>query len=327
MAPVRTLAQQRRGYFARPSVGRPDGAVFHPSAWRGEDLSPDRWRVVLTDAELDELGGLADRFLEAGTPMGAVDAARVALAELAPRLAGWRRTLAEGLGVVVLRGLPVRAWGEDKTAMAYWCLGHALGTPGPQNPAGDLLGEVTDLREPDRPLARLYRTAAPIAFHCDSADVVGLLMVRGARAGGESCIASSTTIHNEMVRRRPDLAAELFRPFAFDRRDEEGPGESPIFELPPAAWDGVMLRVFWHSDYARSAVRHDTVSLDERRLECIDLFDRIGAEAGIRLDMVLQEGDVQFLSNHTVVHARNAYEDHDDPAERRRLFRLWLSLG
>ena len=63
MAPVRTLAQQRRGYFARPSVGRPDGAVFHPSAWRGEDLSPDRWRVVLTDAELDELGGLADRFL------------------------------------------------------------------------------------------------------------------------------------------------------------------------------------------------------------------------------------------------------------------------
>ena len=88
-----------------------------------------------------------------------------------------------------------------------------------------------------------------------------------------------------------------------------------------------MLRVFWHSDYARSAVRHDTVSLDERRLECIDLFDRIGAEAGIRLDMVLEEGDVQFLSNHTVVHARKAYEDHDDPAERRRLFRLWLSLG
>jgi len=326
MVGSRTFAEQRRDYFVRTATGRPAGVVHHVSAWRGADLTPAQWRFSLSDAELDELGGLADRLLAAGTPMGAVDENSAVLPVLAPRVARWRRTLAEGLGVVVLRGVPVREWGDEKTAMAYWCLGHAIGVPGPQNPAGELLGHVVDYGEQDRPLVRLYRTAADIRFHCDSADVVGLLALRTAEEGGESRIASSTTIHNEIVRRHPDLAGELFEPFHFDRRDEERPGEAPVFDVVPGAWDGTMLRMFWHSDYARSAARHEGIELSARRRECIEVFDLIGAEPEIRLDMVLEEGDVQFLSNHTVVHARTAYVDPVDPAERRHLLRLWLSI-
>ena len=36
-------------------------------------------------------------------------------------------------------------------------------------------------------------------------------------------------------------------------------------------------------------------------------------------------GDVQFVHNHTVLHARAAFEDHDEPERRRHLLRLWLS--
>ena len=43
--------------------------------------------------------------------------------------------------------------------------------------------------------------------------------------------------------------------------------------------------------------------------------------------MELAEGDIQFISNHTVVHSRTAYVDHDDPAERRHLLRLWLTVN
>ena len=42
--------------------------------------------------------------------------------------------------------------------------------------------------------------------------------------------------------------------------------------------------------------------------------------------MELAAGDIQWLSNHTVLHARTAYEDDPDPARRRHLLRLWLSL-
>jgi len=42
--------------------------------------------------------------------------------------------------------------------------------------------------------------------------------------------------------------------------------------------------------------------------------------------MWLAPGDMQFLSNHTIAHARTAYQDFADPAARRHLLRLWLSL-
>lgn len=322
----RSFVEQRNSYFVRRSDGIPDGRVDHVAGWRGVELDLEQWSFLLTADEIGELGGLADRLLAAGTPMGSVDGDSVDLPILGCRLAAWRHSLAAGLGVVRLRGVPVREWGEEKTSMAYWCLGHAIGVPGPQNPMGELLGHVIDYGEADQPLVRLYRTPADIRFHCDSADVVGLLALRTAREGGESRIASSTAIYNEIVDRRPDLAAELFEDFQFDRRNEEGPGEPPVFELSPGAWDGEMLRVFWHSDYTRSAPRHEGVEISPRRREFIDLFDEIGAEPDMRLDMVLEEGDVQFISNHTVVHSRTAYVDHEDPAERRHLLRLWLSI-
>lgn len=37
-------------------------------------------------------------------------------------------------------------------------------------------------------------------------------------------------------------------------------------------------------------------------------------------------GDIQWLSNHTILQARTAYEDFDEPERKRHLLRLWLSL-
>ena len=36
-------------------------------------------------------------------------------------------------------------------------------------------------------------------------------------------------------------------------------------------------------------------------------------------------GDIQFVNNHTVVHAREAFEDYQEWDKRRHLLRLWLS--
>ncbi len=290
-------------------------------------MASERFVFALSAPEVDELGDCADRLFGDGTAMDDVVAAAVELPTLEARLSNWRDELRGGLGVVVLRGIPVRSWGTDKTSMAYWCLGHALGSPGQQNPQGELLGHVTDYRDDaSAGLVRLYRTNDDIRFHCDAADVVGLLALRTAEEGGASRIASSTAIYNEIVRRRPDMATELFKPFIYDRRDEEAPGESPVFRVAPATWDGEMLRVFWHSDYMRSAVRHEGIDLSARRQEFIDLFDSIGSEPEMRLDMVFEEGDIQLISNHTVVHSRTAYVDSDEPDDRRHLLRLWLSL-
>lgn len=43
------------------------------------------------------------------------------------------------------------------------------------------------------------------------------------------------------------------------------------------------------------------------------------------LHMILEVGDIQFLSNEHVFHSRTAYTDHAPPEPRRHLMRLWLA--
>ncbi len=330
MQTYRRFGDQTRHYFTRPSVGVPDREVHGPAAWHGADMAahPDRWLVELTGSHIAEIDQATDRLLAANIPMEEVSRATFELPTVGDLAETWREALATGIGVVCVRGLPVRDWGTDKSALAFWGLGHHLGVPGAQNPANELLGHVTNYGEDEHaPLARLYRSAKDIAFHCDAADVVGLLCLRAAKQGGQSRIASSVHVFDELLRTSPDLAPELFETFELDRRDEQGPGEAPTSQIPPCAWDGKTLRTFWHSDYMRSAERHDGIEFSPRRLATINRYDEIANQADNRLDMWLQEGDMQFISNHSVIHARTEYEDHEEFDERRHLLRLWLSLG
>ena len=109
------------------------------------------------------------------------------------------------------------------------------------------------------PFVRRYRTAGDIAYHCDLADAVGLLCLRGARRGGASRIVSSVSVYNELLRRRPDLIDRLYEPFCLDTRDEQGDGRLPLRPVVPCRYAGGELRTFYHSDYFRSAVRHPEV--------------------------------------------------------------------
>ena len=45
----------------------------------------------------------------------------------------------------------------------------------------------------------------------------------------------------------------------------------------------------------------------------------------LKLHMVLDVGDIQWLSNEHVLHSRTEYKDHAPPIPRRHLMRLWLS--
>ena len=138
-------------------------------------------------------------------------------------------------------------------------------------------------------------------------------------------IASSVAIYNELLAERPELAGRLHEPMRLDARGEEGDGRPTWMPVQPSCFDGKALRTFFHSDYFRSVVRHaDVGSLGEVEQSLLDRFEAIASRPDIRLDMQFQVGDIQWISNHTVVHARTAYED--GPGHRRHLLRLWLSL-
>ena len=41
--------------------------------------------------------------------------------------------------------------------------------------------------------------------------------------------------------------------------------------------------------------------------------------------MTFERGDIQLLSNHSILHARDEFEDFDEPERKRRLLRVWLN--
>jgi len=323
----RSFAEQSLKYFVRDHHALPSAPVDSPAAWRGCDLrdEPDRWRVALSAEEIEELDESLDRIESDGLALPQIR--RVRLPALEKRAEEWRTTLGVGRGFVVLRGLPVERWGEERSSRAYWLLGHLIGVPGAQNATDEVLGHVIDYGEQsDQPNVRLYRTTSDIGYHCDAADVVGLLCLMDSAEGGASRIASSVAIWNRLFEEDPEAARILFEPFAVDRRDEQPEGAKPYFEMPPCRFgaDG-MLRTFYHGEYFRSAQRLTEIGpLPDVRRWALDRYDAIGNAPDFRLDMQLAPGDVQLLSNHTIVHARTEYREHPD--RKRHLLRLWLSL-
>ncbi len=319
----RSFRAQTLHYFGRPHSGAPSGPIGGAAAWTAKALQDDQtWRTTFTDAEVDEVRRAVEASYRSNKPMREWTADDFPLPELTKRMVQWRSELSCGRGVRVIRGTPTHEWSQEDAERFFWGFGLNLGAPGAQNPGGDLLGHVTDLRESGD--IRLYRTASPIRFHCDAADVVGLLCLRTAKSGGRSRIASSVAIFDELMRRRPELAGALFEPFAMDAFGGQG---LRWFALRPSRYHGGRLRTFYHSDYLRSAQRHaDAPRLSAEQAALLDAFDELAADPAFCVEMDLQPGDVQLLSNHTVVHARTGYEDHDAPERRRHLLRLWLSI-
>ena len=324
-----SFVEQALHYFQRDQEEVLRAPLEVAAAWRGAELREEEsWRVALTEADVAELDNALACVRRSRRAMAEAEVEDFPLPRLAARIGEWRRELTDGRGFLLVRGLPVERWGDDGAAMAFWCLGLHLGRPGAQNGAGDLLGHVTDMgEEAEDPFVRRYRTAGDIAYHCDLADVVGLLCLRAAKSGGASRIVSSVAVYNELLARRPELVERLYEPFLLDSREESGTGGAAYLPVPACRYAHGRLRTFYHSDYFRSVVRHPDVapfSADEQAL--LDLYEKIASSPSLYLDMELRPGDMQLLSNHVVLHARTAYQDDDAPGRKRHLLRLWLSL-
>jgi hypothetical protein len=297
------------------------------ASWRGCDLATHRdWIVPLGDPHVAELVDVVDHLLATGTPLGAIALEDVRLPRLGPVLTGALDELLDGRGFVLLRGLPVDALTTAQVECAFWCMGLHLGIPIPQNDAHEMLVHVRDagLDFAD-PTVRGYQTNQRLDYHSDSTDVVGLLCRQPARSGGVSTIVSSTAIHDELERRRPDLAALLREPWWFDRRKADTADN--FFTRRICAAHNGRLYTHYGRAHIESAVRGPQVpALRADQVEALDAFDALANSPELVLDMAFQPGDMQFLDNYKILHARTDYVDWPEPERRRDLLRLWLTV-
>lgn len=314
---VRSVTVQGIHYFARPHSDIRRTPIHGRAAWRASDLREEEWRHYLSAEEIASCESAVSRWMKSGRALSTMQASDV------PELNWLQRYRAEvdpeqgGRGFVVLSGVPVKNWSVNESSAFFWALGLTLGIPGAQNGAGDLLGNVKVYGDKDDKIGavRQYKTAEAITFHCDLADVVGLLCLNPGTSGGESRLASSVTIYNEMLKRHPQLVDQLYEPLALDTR---GDGGIDWFHIRPCKHHNGTLRTFWHSEYFTTSARH--ADAPQPNSELIAAYDEIANQPEVRLDMALHAGDVQLVSNHQIVHARTSFTGE------RHLLRLWISL-
>jgi hypothetical protein len=302
--------------------------IDSPAVWTGATMAARRdWLHVLTPAEIADLDRAVAHARDLEKPLEALTRDDFPLTTLARATDHWLDALEQGAGFLLVRGVPVERYGERDATLAYWGLGLHLGIAVSQNAAGDRLGHVRDIGATERdPTVRLYKTRERLGFHTDGADIIGLLCLRPAKSGGTSRIASSAAIYNEILRRRPDLAPVLYEPFPFDRNGEEPPGQPPYFTLPLCRYAEGWLRTFYIGWYIRDSQRHASAPrLSHAQREVIDLIDEIAADPVVHLDMEFRAGDIQWLKNSVILHARTEYEDFAQPERKRHLLRLWLT--
>ncbi len=300
-----------------------------PAVWRTTDVLIDRsWEVTLTDGQRSAIVAATHAAVAAGQTFASLDRANFPLPSMMEDIQEWSEQLRVGRGFLLLRGFPIELFrDEEEIVLAYAGLGSHLGRPVGQNAQGDLLTHVRDERIPaSSGKVRLYRTRERQDFHTDAADIIGLLCLHEASSGGASKLASSWAIYNEMLVTRPDLLDALYEPVGWDRQGDVPNGEQPWFVLPPLTdLDGVP-RLFYVGWYIRESQQHaDAPQLQPRHLEAMEMLERLANDPTFHIEMVFEQGDVQFLNNGRILHAREAYEDHDEMDARRHLLRLWLA--
>jgi hypothetical protein len=320
--------------------------------WHGDEMvrSP-RWQRRLSPAQLDEIDSALAGARARGAAWEDMSAADFRLPGFAALADDIREELENGSGIVMLRGIDPGRYGFDDLKILYAGLCRQIGTLVYSNRAGERMREIRDvtrdavaesgrdvgtrygaLREAGKPgvfLSSYARTLTnqQLRFHTDRCDVVALFCIRQAMTGGVSKLCSSPAVHNAMLARRPELAAALYEDLWRSRFGEEYATDEASYPLP--VWgvrDGKFTshysRTFVEAAQRRPAA--EVPRLSAAQAEALDVLNDLAEE--LCFAMSFAPGDIQFVNNHVIYHARTAFEDDAGQGADRLLLRLWLSV-
>ena len=310
----------------RREPAAPGKTVVDPAEWRAEDLEASGAHLFhLTPEDLDDLDAAIRRVEARALPILDLKAADFELPVFGPKLAGIRDEILNGRGFVQIRGFEPEKYTAEQQALAFWGVSMHLGERvASQNYKGHALGHITNIGETvHNPNQRGPYSRDRIPFHVDCCDIVGLCCIQPAKSGGESSLASSIAVHNEMLRRRPDLVSVLTETYYRDRRGEVPPGMEPWYKIPIFNYNEGYLTTNLEPTYIGSAHRHPGVpEMSAHQREAFEYIQELADELSLAIDF--HRGDMQFLNNHVTMHTREAFEDYPEPERKRHLLRIWV---
>lgn len=304
-----------------------------PRGWTQEEASADlSWTQRLSAEEVAGFDAALAHAKASGKSWLAMTADDFPLPEAARAALQRAFAIAQGRwGMCLLKGFPVERWSEEDAKLAYWGMGLHTGVARTQNPASQYMNDVRDEGAEYKAAngrSRGYNTKAGLDFHMDSGDIVGLLCRRTAKTGGESLVASTIAVAEELGRRRPDLLEVLKQPFYHHYQGSQDPLQPPYYACPIIGSDPAhfTMRVNRKNIVAAQRDFPELPRVTAVQWEAIDLLEAIMADPRFCFRMKLEQGDLQLVNNYVIVHSRTPFEDFEEADAKRHLLRLWLSV-
>ncbi|KAH8548733.1 hypothetical protein BGW37DRAFT_173955 [Umbelopsis sp. PMI_123] len=324
----RTFSTEKENY--NPSTVEWPEKIEGPTVWDGKYLEahPDEWVYQLNDAEIEEIDAAIKHFFTLDKELIQIDKASFPLPEFGKVLQRHKDILLQGRGFTLIRGFPILNYSRKEQAATFMGIGSHLGYRKTQNAKGHVLGHVKDITigsqtksvyDADDPTTRIYATRKAQPFHVDGTDIVGLLCLQVSQEGGQSSVISSHTVYNRLKEERPDIIELFKQSWHWDKKGEHGPNDLPYLLAPPMTYYERKLFTFYGPHFWETVPRLG-IPVAEAKFEAMKYVQNLCEKEA--LDMWLEVGDMQFVHNHQILHARSAYRD--SPELTRHLLRLWL---
>jgi hypothetical protein len=299
-----------------------------PAAWSAAELDADeRWIFALSDDARRDLTAAIAKARDPDKTLLDYRRDDFDLGSAWALIAAAFGEAKRGRGVALIRGLPRAGLDEKDFELLTWAIGLHAGVGRPQGKASHYISAVRDIGTNYRSgTGRGYSSNAELDFHTDSADIVVLSCYNKAASGGMSITTSSLAAYERMKVAYPEHVEWLHRPVHFSRQGEEAPDEAPSYPHPIFDEAGGKLFSKWNWNRVTSAQTLDGVpQITPQHRAALEKFDQLVRRPDLAHGMWLEPGDLQIINSHVTLHSRTDFVDHDDIAQKRLLFRLWLA--
>jgi len=302
--------------------------VSGPWVWNPAELAArDDWVFPLSPAAFDDIDRALAGVRRRGLAMESITAADFPLPSFEADLAEVTRVLTGGLGLALVRNLPVDRYDCDDMRLILWGMGAHMGVIAPQSYRGDKIGDVMDMSHTGD-IRRSYRSPRPLYLHVDPIDIVGLLCTRQAKLGGMSLLTSGAAVHNAVLAERPDLMPALYRGYHYGSTEASSTGEPPVtsYRVPVFKEVGGRIVVNFNPTTISRAMDRGAGGNDAVSVEAFEVFRDTAMRDDLVFRTMLEPGDLQLLNNRVALHGRTEFEDYPELERKRHMLRLWLKM-
>jgi hypothetical protein len=303
-------------------------------SWTGDQFesNAEAYTEELNADDTLELKAAVEAFQRLSLDRGSVCPETFAISErLVKRLRNVTDIVYQGRGFHVLRGLDLSQFTDCQSVILYAGLTSYVGNRRASNI--DHIRDRTHSNPRKEELKPLEQSMS-MGFHSDIdvGDIVSMFVQTVPLEGGHQYLASINSIYNLLVKSDPDVLNVLSDKWYWERtyRPEPDQRKRVSFERPLIAFatpENHQLQV----NYAATFIGGDPAyplsasapPLTPRQQHALTTLQSAAKQTCVRL--IPQPGDILFVNNYAIMHARDSFVDSltNDEAKR-HIMRLWL---